>query len=1558
METNGTRQRWTETRRKKEMNPYDEWLKEEREAQVREQQEQRRLQQQQRQAEENGGGSQYPSLTDPSSMAQQRPSLPTTAGLRESANTIRAVTPDDAGDTDMSQESSPLVPERGTTSFERAFIPFGASQMLGVGLGTTTTIVGGPAAHTPFGSGLANSASSHKQRRLVRENEWEREARLAQTSPDGSRHGSVGTTARTPSGMLARSSSRSNGQSQLHSTGAVPTTTSNRDAQGSGVRPRTRTLEETRRRERSPTALLKSRNRIGSVHSPSSPVYQGAEYLASVPAATSPPSAPSIMSLGSPVQTPVDSAGGRSISPISSSTVDSLTSGLPAPNARRIVHLMKTLNGRMSGNVSFRRGETSRWSQIYCYVKEETGSLMYESRSSEGTHRSLVSRLQGCNVRHHVEDDTPYLEVVSPHSDLELHIKLQTQNDFDSWYATFLYWSAREIPASRALANGNGQLPPYASVPVIPARPDPPPRMSSARSQRERAGSSKSDRRKSVVSAHKEAPVIKIGKMTYWDTNVGYSSQAPSAAASASSTRPQAYRMQSHGSRRWRHISGQLRENGELKLHSDADNSLISVVQLSHLSRCAIQRLDSSVLENDFCLAIYPQYTASLNNNPQNFLRPIFLSLESRVLFEVWFVLLRAFTIPQLYGPPEQSNGDAESSIAHDMAQASSTRDMFRVERSLSIRMVEAKMFPPASAPNSANPDFSHSRSHAVKADHHGYYAEVLLDNETRGKTAVKFEGLAPLWGETFDFNDLPPVLTSASVVIKRRPPDSAHAREMHESRLVHEAYGFTSDQHGGFTNLNFDVTCGKVDISLQDLEEEKEVEKWWPVVNMYNQRVGEVLIKARAEEGVILMAHDYKPLSDLLHKFGNELTLQIAAIVPSELKRLSDCLLSIYQVSGKAGDWLMALIEEEIDGLTKETPLNRLRYSRRIGSNDSAESHGPAGHPHSDRELIVRDMNKNATVEANLLFRGNTLLTKSLDTHMRRVGKEYLEESLAAKIREINEKDPDCEVDPNRVHNPQDLERNWRRLTQFTQDVWKSILAAKSKCPVELRIVFRHIRACAEDRYGDFLRTVSYSSVSGFMFLRFFCPAVLNPKLFGLLKDDIKPRARRTFTLIAKSLQTLANMASFGNKEPWMEPMNTFLGHHRESFKGFIDDICYVPTPLSTSVYASPSASSPTYPTIVPTAETHLSYGTPMTIMQRLPPTSREGFPSLPYLIDQARAYADLVQLWLEYTSPGPGSDASTARNRRYSDILSAINSAEGDLKAFHAICSSLNSRTQECLSRAERAERPASPLSFKWEELIDQLQHNASANAESSDEMPTQASFDTIGETIASDASILPQGMASRSMIDARRTRHWDTIADEGEEKEGDSEAHARRLYEQIPPHSTIAPVVDGTTSHPSRKSTRDRERDRPGSASLGSSIQGSLRRALQSRGSDHSHSQSASASASNVSSAVSSDTEHAAAGGGTTALPNYEREIRHRERREVARQQIQVQMEEARVREVEKESRRRVKTPLAALKRKKDRDREREGRMSGSGSAGSGGGGAGRKGSVQRGVDMSHV
>ena len=1493
-----SKNRWGREKQTKDPSMYDEYLSQERRPMS---------------PMSTSGTQTEPKTASSSRAVSRRPSM----GLRQGSTavnssgtqTIRAVTPEDehAGrgasmDHNERNGSGNLpVNTMNSTNFEQVFIPH-----------TTTTIVGGAAARDSPG------ASSSRSRRR---GERDRDADRSQTiSPASSRNGSVNITSTS---FLGRSGSKSNGQ---RTQGIMAESDASQ-------RPRTSTSDERRRGFADSSLTTKIKNRIGSVQSPSSPI-GGAEYLASVPASTEPLTAPSVSSLGSPVVSPSHTPQGhRSISPVSTSTADSITSALPSANARRILHLMKTLNGRMSGNVIFRRGHGNPWSQSYCYIHEESGSLMYESRGSEGAHKTLVPELRGSSVRSNLDGDMPYLEVTFMDRPDEVHIKLQTQSDFDAWFAALLHWTSHSAIKDTSSISSNEPRPDpdstkpstmsehtkrRASVnnPVSPTTRD---RAASNRSQ-------KSDRRQSVIAAlPKENPVIKIGKMIYWDTNIGYNSSSASTLGQPSSSRPNNHRMQSVGSRRWRRISGQLRENGELKLHSDADNSLISVVQLSQLSRCAIQRLDASVLENDFCIAIYPQYTASYTNTQPGFIRPIFLSLENRVLYEVWFVLLRAFTMPSIYGPridPEPETGNTSSNRDLESMIATSTTYTFRMERSLSVRVVEAKMQSPnASEPGSGlGSGYGRQQTNGA-AEKHGYYAEVLLDNETRGKTVVKYEGLNPLWGESFEFQDLPPVLNNASVIIKRRPPEHENPKQDGKSK-AHDTYG---EEQGGFTSLAVDHNCGKVEIQMEELEPEKEVEKWWPVTNMHGQRVGEVLIKVRADEGIILMARDYQQLSELLHRFSNGLTLQIAQMIPSELKRLSDSLLSIYQVSGKAGDWIMALVEEEIDGIHKETPITRLRYSRRVGSESSGDPLGTGG-PNSDRELIVRDLNKNATLEANLLFRGNTLLTKSLDTHMRRVGKEYLEESLAAKLQEINEKDLDCEVDPNRVGSPQDVDRNWRRLLLFTQEVWKGIVAQKHRCPIELRVIFRHIRACAEDRYGDFLRTVSYSSVSGFLFLRFFCPAVLNPKLFGLLTgkscsttralgranvlaDDIKPRARRTFTLIAKSLQTMANMASFGTKEPWMEPMNAFLVQHREGFKTFIDDVCHVPTPIAGNSFPN-SGGSPTWPSDVVSAERHLSYTTPMTIMQRLPPSSREGFPSLPYLIDQARSFADLIHLWLEALAALSSShDSAALPGKTHSDIINAITASEGDLKEFHQLCEELNARTQECLNRAERAERPDSPGSFQWEDVINQLQK---AHVRGKPTGPNQDPFDVVADRIATDPSILPDDAnpAIEATLAQLRGDPSEAVSDDDQAKSVYGERYM----------SSAEAAAYGMSRSQSEYSVRPGSHSLGGSTIGGSTFSGGMKRDYpQSIGSPLASANASMSNVSGISSAVSSDTERQ----NTTALPSYEKEIRHRERREAARAQIRTQVEADRVRDKEKKERKTNKLIPPGLRKKKDKD-----------------------------------
>ena len=172
---------------------------------------------------------------------------------------------------------------------------------------------------------------------------------------------------------------------------------------------------------------------------------------------------------------------------------------------------------------------------------------------------------------------------------------------------------------------------------------------------------------------------------------------------------------------------------------------------------------------------------------------------------------------------------------------------------------------------------------------------------------------------------------------------------------------------------------------------------------------------------------------------------------------------------------------------------------------------------------------------------------------------------------------------------------------------------------------------------------------------------------------DHPRPRAQRTLTLIAKALQTLANLTTFGSKEPWMEPMNAFLNTHRQEFRNFVDTICAISPDQATSVLPP-------------------SYTTPILILQRLPPTSREGFPSLPYLIDAVRECAALVAVWLD------GSHETEN-----------VKPLSEELVRFDFLCQQLRQKTKDCLNRAEQAERPNGALTPKWEELVEQMGRKA---------------------------------------------------------------------------------------------------------------------------------------------------------------------------------------------------------------------------------------------------------
>jgi len=874
-------------------------------------------------------------------------------------------------------------------------------------------------------------------------------------------------------------------------------------------RPRTRTLEE-RIRNRSPASRgTGNRSRIGSLQSVGHLTLQEDASSSSIgfPSVVSanhsaggsrirlvntPPRPLSPAVFGTPLSRGLDSSASTPSGQLS-----------PVGDAERIMKLMRSTNGRMNGILYFRLSKSSSWQSGYCAINVSTGGLIYQTRGELAQTKTLIPDLRGCRVRTQFdpESNTSFLEMSTRASGLGVHLRPLVPETLDSWLAALLCWQPlRPKGVLNRLSGGQ----------VVPGRPSLGKRYSSG------AVPSEGSLRAPSSSGVSASPETKSGKILWWDP-----ATAPSAPMQPT-RRISTYKQQRMSAGMpWRKAHASLQEDGSLTLFLESDGSQVAAARLAKLSRYGVQRLHPSVLDDEFCLAVYPQYLASSAHSKerrsvaldepakigeQQLLSnkvPVFMSFDNRNTLEVWFVLLRAFTMPELYGPESSRPQTGQNMERSKSSESKSSRrsdnagntDMFRIERRLSLRVIEAHLHLPLLKDSNGNSlPRQPGQDDWVIGD---YHAEVQLDREVRGRTALKTDTSEPFWREDYEFADLPPVLNSATILLKSRHAGQRDWTLISDDRYAQEEYK-DADHLDLVEDIHIsplDSVYGMVDMQLSELPRGKDIEDWFAVRNEYNEVVGKMYLRIRLDETVVLMSQEYSDLSSILHVFSDGLAQELVASYV-ETSRIHETLLNIFQVSGRAYNWITSMVEDEIDNVHKQDGMlaSKYRFSRRIASNDSYDSG-------IEREIVLRDMGKSANTEANLLFRANTPLTKVVEAHMRRLSKEYLEDVLSECLRDIDESEPECEVDPSKVRNPEALQRNWRNLILLTESIWRAIVASASKCPAELRQVLRHIRSCAEDRYGAFIRNVSYSSVSAFLFLRLLCPAVLNPKLFGLLK-------------------------------------------------------------------------------------------------------------------------------------------------------------------------------------------------------------------------------------------------------------------------------------------------------------------------------------------------------------------------------------------------------------------------------------------------------------------------
>ncbi|KAF8642289.1 hypothetical protein AX16_009559 [Volvariella volvacea WC 439] len=423
---------------------------------------------------------------------------------------------------------------------------------------------------------------------------------------------------------------------------------------------------------------------------------------------------------------------------------------------------------------------------------------------------------------------------------------------------------------------------------------------------------------------------------------------------------------------------------------------------------------------------------------------------------------------------------------------------LFRTWRQVELNVLQGRNLGIDKIPDAFKEEGANDQDDEQQADME-ILCEVHLNGTQCGRTTTKKGGNSPDWHEQFVFTDLPAFKSWEKPM------------ELH---IWREKKGIKT------------AMLGTVQITLNNFRRGDIVEGWFPMLGygafVNDVQIGELRLKLRIDEEIILPLSAY---ADLLNTFNSRNFL----------------------------DW-MNDFESKLKLKTVSINLMSIAIARNVVIEQV-------------QELALREVDGTNLHSQQTLFRGNTTLTKVMELCMVWYGKAFLEASIGAVLRKLYAEKVGIEVDPVRSgKGVKDIERNVDQLLHWCKEFWLQIDGAKAKCPQEMRRLFETIRKVVERRYGSQEHNPNYNpdlphqSVSAFCFLRFIVPAILHPHLFGLCPGLPIAPVQRSLTLIAKVIQSLANLNSSVQKEEFMRGIKEFLVEKRRDMVTYIQ---FVSTPL-----------------------------------------------------------------------------------------------------------------------------------------------------------------------------------------------------------------------------------------------------------------------------------------------------------------------------------------------------------------------------------------------------------
>ncbi|KAL7749892.1 RasGAP protein [Sorochytrium milnesiophthora] len=246
--------------------------------------------------------------------------------------------------------------------------------------------------------------------------------------------------------------------------------------------------------------------------------------------------------------------------------------------------------------------------------------------------------------------------------------------------------------------------------------------------------------------------------------------------------------------------------------------------------------------------------------------------------------------------------------------------------------------------------------------------------------------------------------------------------------------------------------------------------------------------------------------------------------------------------------------------------------------------------------QMVLAHQFETAT-EFGSLMRANTPVSRMMTTYTRRgPGQTYLKTLLSERIGSlIKHKDLNLEINPLKVYEqileqteaPDDGSNTGpfstpasvmtpdeaakisevqqivvpriRMLKEVASSFVSTIIGSIDSVPYGIRWICKQIKGLAKRKYPDASDWEICSLIGGFFMLRYVNPAIVTPQAFMLVPSQPSKHPRRTLTLIAKMLQTLAN-GTTQTKEEYMQPLAEWAQSQKERITQFFWDLCEVP--------------------------------------------------------------------------------------------------------------------------------------------------------------------------------------------------------------------------------------------------------------------------------------------------------------------------------------------------------------------------------------------------------------